>query len=296
MTVSQSLSVVILYVSREHSPYREAGGFEVASQISSALSHAEIVSKVELFDVKTLANLGQRYGALQVMNLVYGYKETTKVTYTQPETTAMIEQCGLRPIGSPSTVQMLAQDKYLCGNILAQAGFSVPRVISPGDEDIPPLLVRKPRYGAAHRGVSLFSSSQLRNDDFSEDLLIQEYEHGDEYTVGIIECKDRLIALAPLKIQFATRQPCVLGEALDWDVAPDLEDTCGLTDVAKAIFRQLGMHGFGRIDFRISGSRKCVLDVNSLPNLHPQRSFLPLAAHAMGWTYDRLIQMLTGVC
>ena len=52
------------------------------------------------------------------------------------------------------------------------------------------------------------------------------------------------------------------------------------------------MRHYARIDLRVGPEGPVVLDVNSLPNLHPERSFLPLAAARAGVGFAALIERL----
>jgi D-alanine-D-alanine ligase len=62
--------------------------------------------------------------------------------------------------------------------------------------------------------------------------------------------------------------------------------------LSERIFSILGLRDYARIDFRVGSEYPVVLDVNTLPNLDPERSFLPIAARKAGLSYGKLIKAI----
>jgi len=109
----------------------------------------------------------------------------------------------------------------------------------------------------------------------------------------VVETSRGIECLPPLRMDFTTAPPCVMQKGTDWQIVPDLEDPLDLRRVAVKLFRDLGMRDYARIDVRAPQGLPVVLDVNSLPNLDRDRSYLPMAAEAGGWQYPQLLAAIT---
>lgn len=153
--------------------------------------------------------------------------------------------------------------------------------------------MKKPRYGAAHRGVAIVSAQTVAEQPLDEDVLYEEYVDLPEYTVGVVETPHGIECLPPLRLECGTLSPCVLNKSTGWEIVPDLPDALGLREVAINIFQDLGMRDYARIDLRAPRGEPVILDVNSLPNLDRSRSYLPMAAAAAGWQYSQLLGAVT---
>src|SRR5882724_20450 len=106
----------VIYVSREQSPFREAGGLDVAERIGHALQHSGFSVAIAEFSSDYVHHLGNDPTCRVVFNLVYGFVDRSHArSYSQSETTYLMEKAGLFPIGSSARVQEIAQDKLHCG-------------------------------------------------------------------------------------------------------------------------------------------------------------------------------------
>jgi D-ala D-ala ligase C-terminus len=262
-------------------------------EASQALASIGVTPLVVEFSPDRVADLLNAHGPMAVLNLVYGYTDRGGLRLSQPETSELIERSGLRPAGSPFVVQRLTQDKIACGEFLSSNGYRVPTVVrdpklSPND-----LLVRKPRYGAAHRGVAIVTACEVEQQPQEEEVFYEEYVGLPEYTVGVVETPLGIECLPPLRLDCPVSSPCVLSKGADWKIIPDLRDALGLREVALKIFKDLGMRDYARIDLRAPQGDPVILDVNSLPNLDRSRSYLPIAAAAAGWQYAELLNAIT---
>ena len=66
-----------------------------------------------------------------------------------------------------------------------------------------------------------------------------------------------------------------------------------LMEVATAAYRAIGLRDYGRVDLRMLGDEPQILDVNANPDLD-QQSVLPLAARAMGLSYEETLDRIIG--
>lgn len=262
-------------------------------EASHALASIGVTPLVVEFSPDRVNDLVDAHGPMAVLNLVYGYTDHGSLRLSQPETSELIEKSGLRPAGSQFAVQRLTQDKIACGEFLRSKGYQVPMVVrdpklSPND-----LLVRKPRYGAAHRGVAIVTAFEIEQEPQDQEVLYEEYVDLPEYTVGLVETARGVECLPPLRLDCPASSPCVLTKGADWKIVPDFHDALGLREVALKIFKDLGMRDYARIDLRVPQGVPVILDVNSLPNLDRSRSYLPIAAAAAGWQYAELLNAIT---
>jgi D-alanine-D-alanine ligase len=157
---------------------------------------------------------------------------------------------------------------------------------------MPRLAIRKPRYGACHRDVRLIDHTADLRTFSPEQEILQEYIQGPEFTVAVLEIDGSPVALPSLSVQFKKPLHIMVSGESDWDMVPAREHKTALSKVACRIFTALNMHDYARIDMRIRDRRIYVLDVNSLPNLDPERSYFPLSAKCAGLTFDRLLACL----
>ena len=101
--------------------------------------------------------------------------------------------------------------------------------------------------------------------------------------------------MPPLEILFDKLETkFVLGlnnKDFSWRI--DLNDSYALCPLAEQIFKKLGLEHYARMDFRISEHDGPIcIDINPLPNLNSERSFLPVIASLSGINYENLIKIL----
>jgi hypothetical protein len=161
-----------------------------------------------------------------------------------------------------------------------------------------PVAVRKPRFGAFHRGVSLArradraSAAPLRPDE-----LLQAYLDGPEYTVSVLAdpATERPAALHPLRLVFPGETPgprIVTHDTDDWRWVLTDERLPWLEAAAVTCFRTLGLSDYARFDFRVVEGEPVLMDANSLPGLHPASGLFPLSAWGSGISYHQLVWRL----
>jgi D-alanine-D-alanine ligase len=59
-----------------------------------------------------------------------------------------------------------------------------------------------------------------------------------------------------------------------------------------ALHKRIGLRGISRTDLKICGDDIFILDVNSMPNLEPSKSFLPLIARHNHISFHELINRI----
>jgi len=287
--------VAIVYTPENLTPFREHISSGQLRAIRKSLRRAGWASFVAEYDPSTIVRALHDGSPALVLNLAYGYRNRSRRVYqTQADVASVLESTGLMLVGSCARVQYATQDKIRCAQTLRAHGIHSPRCLYPGRPySLPELAICKPRYGACHRGVRLVDPKRITEQELhNESAMLQEYVDGPEFTIGVLEVEGQPLALPPLEVIFKRGPHIMVSEMSDWDMRPANCFCAPLTRAARRVFRSLQMRDYARIDVRLHAGRICVLDVNSLPNLDPERSYLPLAAKCAGLSFGRLINLL----
>lgn len=280
-------TIFLVFTPKAFTPNQEYVSAEQLERMRDILTNAGFRVYVEEYAPDTTVCRLARLGSGLIFNLAYGWSGSGKLL-TQPEVAAELEQLGMPIVGSSSAVQALAQDKLLCGRAAERAGISAPRELKAGERDLPGIAIVKPRFGACHRGVRIVDPRQHGNVP-NESELLQEYIAGEEYTVGVLERAGEMIAFDPIHVKF-DRAPAIMDwDKYRWRLAPAPDASNALSEAAKHLFKKLSFKDYARFDFRMRGTVPVLLDANSLPNLHPEISLLPMAALHRGLNYSQLI-------
>jgi carbamoyl-phosphate synthase large subunit len=122
---------------------------------------------------------------------------------------ALGAELGIPVIGPRPEFIALSLDKYGLMRRMAEAGLPVPptRLLAEGPGDLEPPLVVKPRVGRGSRNVRIIRTraeldAQLAAGDcHSEDMLLQKYVEGAEFTVSVVGWRDgRVRAVVPKQV------------------------------------------------------------------------------------------------
>jgi D-alanine-D-alanine ligase len=278
--------ILILRVPREKTPNLEYVSDRQVELMATALGNAGFQAKPEVFSPGLIQHTLLEYKPHLVFNLCYGYTEGNHgEALLQPDCAKLLEQLGATCVGSSASVQYVAQDKRETARALTKARVATPREISPRELDRAGIGIAKPRFGACHRGISIVrASGEFRNcvSKASQELLLQEYVSGPEYTVGVVGNGAGARVFTPVEIRF-TPADRVRPHIMDWDhfrwnFVPRPDAPSELGTAALRAFRVLGFRDYGRFDFRINEGGPVLLDANALPNLDPEISLLPYMA------------------
>jgi D-alanine-D-alanine ligase len=221
----------------------------------------------------------------------------------------------LNVLGIPYTGPGLAAsavsiDKEVTKTLWRAAGIPVPQgaMLSPkaSDDDIKGVIERfgasglvvKPARDGSSIGVTKLAKPTLESvrealrtaGERDEEILAEEYIHGREFTVGLIDGK----ALPVIEIKapegdYDYRNK-YWGNAVSYDCPAKLpaDKTAELSALCEKAFRVLGCRGWSRIDVlqRPDGSF-ALLEINTSPGMTPH-SLVPMAARAVGMDYAEL--------
>ncbi len=146
------------------------------------------------------------------------------------------------------------------------------------------------------------------HEQVKSDALVEEYIEGRELYVGVMG-NERLTRLPVWEMVFGSMPDSLAGIAtrkVKWDkryqekygitthAAKDLPPpvVAALDRLSRRIYRALGLSGYARMDFRVTGEGQVyVLEANANPNLEAAEDFAE-SARAAGTAYDELLERL----
>ena len=232
---------------------------------------------------------------------------------------AVLDLMGIPYTGAPASTHALCMDKSFTKAILEKYGINTAGffVVHPSesvpDHDLEyPLIVKPVREGSS-KGLrkesvvsdieSLKRAVRWIHENFNEAALVEKFIDGKEVTIGLLEEENGLRVFPIIEIDFSSLpegvekfySDRVKNQGYDKYVtyhipaglSKSMENT--LKDMAKRVFKVLGLRDYARMDVRIKNDKYYVLDVNSLPLLVPGYSDILKMAEADGLSYDDLI-------
>lgn len=233
---------------------------------------------------------------------------------------ALLDMMGIPYTGSDSTTLCLALDKALTKRLLASYHIKTPQhVLVSRDEPATykhlryPVIV-KPNAEGSSKGISEISVAESaeelrllvrRNLElYREDMLIEGYVPGREFTVGVLGNGKSAHVFSPMEIVYR-RNTQGAYRVYSYTVKQNFPDyvhyECParlgaeaekrMAATARRVFEVLGCRDFARIDFRLTDDEKELyfIEINPLPGLAPSYSDFPMLAGFCGMPYDELV-------
>lgn len=278
---------------------------------AGAVKHIEEALKTLNYKVESIPFNREFLSLLRKDDLVFNYYTSTGLL--QCLVPLILEWIGIPFTGSTADTQFLAMDKEYTSLVLKSYGIPVPpfSVITDIDKigDIPPFpVIVKPALGGSSEGISDISVAEnykelklalesLSSNKFTK-ILVSSFIEGEELTVGIIG-KNTPTVIGILKTcidakQILTSKLKEVLDAYDERVVIYSESSYSkVVNVALNSYRILRCRGYARIDLRLNlEGIPYVIDVNTLPGLHPRYSYLPRMAEEYGLGYTGLIKAI----
>lgn len=222
---------------------------------------------------------------------------------------AAFDLFGIRYTGTGYLGSALAMDKDRSKQIFRLNGIPTPKGISMKREERKDGLkelgltlpcVVKPCCGGSSIGVSIVRTeeefSEALNEAFrwEEELVIEEYVKGREFSVGVIDFKALpVIEIAPVEGFYDYKNKYKAGSAVETCPA-DLpqEIAVKMQCYAQQAARALGLDTYSRSDFLMNHNNEIFcLEANTLPGMTPT-SLLPQEAQAEGMSFAQLCEKL----
>lgn len=236
---------------------------------------------------------------------------------------------------SGPTTHAISLDKSFTKLILkGSSDINVPdsHVVKSKDYLIPktlkyPLII-KPNSEGSSKGVldknvvrmerDLKKRIEITSENFTKEVLVEEYIEGREFTVAIIGNENpRVLPIVEQKFDFLPKgMNKIASFELKWQYEDSLKDLHDAYDcpakintklkekienTSKEIYKLLDVRDCARVDYRLDNNNKLFfLEINTLPGINPSTneiSYFPLAARTVGISYKDLIgKILTLAC
>lgn len=215
----------------------------------------------------------------------------------------IMEQRGLRFVGSGAQASTLAMDKIATKQLARTLGIPTPefeRVRAPADATLALPLVVKPIDQGSSVATSIVRDPAQLGPALERVLsafgvaLVERYIAGDELTVGIVGVR----TLAPLCIRprsaFYDYHAKYVANDTEYlfDAGIPSDVLARVSEMSGRLFAALGCRHLGRVDWMIDAdAQPWLLELNTLPGF-TSHSLFPMAAANAGMTFDELTEQL----
>lgn len=222
---------------------------------------------------------------------------------------AAFDLFGIRYTGTGYLGSALAMDKGMTKKLFEISGIPTPksvsvekakRIDSVDELEINFPCVVKPCCGGSSIGVSIVYSADEFNEALDEafrwenELIIEEYVDGREFSVGVIDYKALpVIEIAPVQGFYDYKNKYKAGSAVETCPAalPD-KIAAKMQHYAEQVAEVLGLNTYSRTDFILNKENEIFcLEANTLPGMTPT-SLLPQEAGVVGMNFNQLCEKL----
>ncbi|MGE5493922.1 MAG: D-alanine--D-alanine ligase family protein [Burkholderiales bacterium] len=257
--------------------------------------------------------------AQHTVDIVFNIAEGTQGRGREAEVPAILNYYRIPFTGSDETTLCIALDKALTKRLLASYRIRTPKYFVVSKDYKKPLrcakfpVIVKPNAEGSSKGISDVAIAS-GNDElnalleenfklYGQDMLIEEYIHGREFTVGILGNGSDMRVFPPMEIIYLDKQSRyniysfnvkkdykrLIRYECPANISPEAE--AEMMSMAKKIYNILQCRDFSRLDFRLSEDGKpYFIEINPLPGLAPGYSDFPMIAEFNGIGYDSLVR------
>lgn len=274
--------------------------------------------KVELFEADD--DFPARLAPKKV-DIVFNIAEGKSGRAREAQIPAILDFFHIPFTGSDETTLCIALDKALTKRILSSYHILTPQYAVLRREThrlagrvVYPSIV-KPNAEGSSKGISNLSYvsniDELKGlaskeiDLYQEDMLIEEYIGGREFTVGVLGNGGNTHVFPPMEIVYKNQEKRFniysyevkkhYADYIRYECPAKIPDKieAEMVKTAKKIYQILGCLDFARIDFRLSPEgRIYFIEINPLPGLAPGYSDFPMIASFNGMDYASLIRSI----
>ena len=219
------------------------------------------------------------------------------------EVARVLAQHDISATGNCAQSSALAMDKMATKRIWQQAQCCTPKACYVHDYTLEQLsqeigfpMVIKPTLEGSSFGVKMVHAfedlaSAIQSVQAYGPLMAEAFVAGRELTIGWVG--DHLLPMIEITTPegFYDYQAKYQSNSTSYlfpkDIAPSIEKQC--YTLAQKAYQSVGCSGWGRVDF-ILDQQNCpyLLEVNTIPGM-TQKSLVPKAAQAYGWSFDTLV-------
>jgi len=218
-----------------------------------------------------------------------------------------LDLMGVPYTGPGVMASALAMDKIMTKRVLASQGIPTPGYteLGPGSYDAAlgmslPVVVKPNREGSTI-GISVVREENELAEairlaaSHDPDVLVEEFVEGDDLTVGVLNDRPLAVVQIMTKSGFYDYETKYVTGAEEYRVPASIGDdaTRKVREAALAAARALRCCGAVRVDFRGTGERFEVIEVNTIPGMTPN-SLLPKSAAGVGMGFVQLVLEMLG--
>ena len=225
---------------------------------------------------------------------------------------AAFDLLGVKYTGSDYLSSAIAMNKGMAKKLFVEAGIPTPKGIAmtreTREDDVTKLnlhlpCVVKPCCGGSSIGVTIvrdaaeFKAALDEAFRWEDELVIEEFVEGREFSVGVIEGKALpVIEIAPIQGFYDYKNKYKAGSAVETCPAELPEDVSAqMRRYAEEVAKVIGLDTYSRSDFLLDkdGNMFC-LEANTLPGMTPT-SLLPQEAAVVGVNFNELCEKLIDI-
>jgi D-alanine-D-alanine ligase len=252
------------------------------------------------------------------VDIVFNIAEGIQGRGREAEVPAILNFYRIPFTGSDETTLCIALDKAVTKRLLASYRIRTPKyfVVSKDHKKLSgnikfPAIV-KPNAEGSSKGISdvaiVSGRKELRGllehnfNLYGQDMLVEEYIHGREFTVGILGNGSDIHVFPPMEIiylnkdnkyniySFNVKKDYKKLIRYECPAQIDKKTEKEMTDMSRKIYDILQCRDFSRMDFRLSEDGKpYFIEINPLPGLAPGYSDFPMLAEFCGMDYKTLV-------
>lgn len=225
---------------------------------------------------------------------------------------AAFDLLGVKYTGSDYLSSAIAMNKGMAKKLFVEAGIPTPKGIAmtreTREDDVTKLnlhlpCVVKPCCGGSSIGVTIvrdaaeFKAALDEAFRWEDELVIEEFVEGREFSVGVIEGKALpVIEIAPIQGFYDYKNKYKAGSAVETCPAELPEDVSAqMRHYAEEVAKVIGLDTYSRSDFLLDkDSNMFCLEANTLPGMTPT-SLLPQEAAVVGVNFNELCEKLIDI-
>ena len=251
-----------------------------------------------------------------VFNIAEGFQGRNREAHIP----ALLEFLHIPYTGSDPLTLSLALDKSMAKRVLMSEHIPTPRfkkverMEDLSGLDLPYPLFVKLCYEGSSKGVrldskildqrSLEEKTRWLLENYRSPLLVEEFVHGPEFTVGILGNEDpSVLGVMQIEIKGRPQDEAIYSleikreweEKVRYHCPPSIDKNLlnRIEELALRSYRVLECRDVSRVDVRVGEDEiPYFLEVNPLPGLSPVYGDLVIMARRMGWDYAQLVKTI----
>lgn len=221
----------------------------------------------------------------------------------------MLEAMDLLYTGSGVLASALAMDKQLCKEIWLSRGMPTARFamldaqcdFAAVIDELGSVMVKPVREGSSVGMQRADNAQQLQEacreaSRYDSAVMAEQWLSGAEYTVSFVGGRALPVIEVVPATEFYDYFAKYQADTTQYHCPADLDaaDTAAITALAEQAYQGLGCRDWGRVDvMRDASGQFQLLEVNTTPGM-TSHSLVPMAAKAVGMSFDALVAAITG--